>query len=111
MSEQLLGSGAVAGRARGPAFVVRAESEAVDATSGSVVVVRVFHPYFAPVLRRVSGLVVEEGGLLQHAVILAREFAVPTVVGVRDATALIETGMWVSLDGETGTVEFDGLAQ
>ena len=107
MSHSLTGTGAVAGRAKGPAFVVEAESGAIDVGAGAVMVVRVFHPYFAPVLGRIVGLVVEEGGLLQHAVILAREFDIPTVVGVGGATQQIATGVHLMLDGTTGTVTME----
>lgn len=109
MSESLTGTGAVAGTAAGPAHVVLAESTAVEVKAGAVLVVRVFHPYFAPVLRRIAGLVVEEGGLLQHAVVLAREFGIPTVVGVRGATAHIASGAVLTIDGATGKVLLDGV--
>ena len=104
------GTGAVGGQAAGPAFVVRIDREAMRVDPGAVMIVSVFHPYLAPALRKVAGLIVEEGGLLQHAVILAREFRVPTVVGVRGATTQIATGAHVMLDGRTGEVEILGPA-
>jgi phosphohistidine swiveling domain-containing protein len=109
MTLSLSGTGAVPGRAVGPAHVVSAEGDAITVAAGAVMVVRVFHPYFAPVLRRIAGLVVEQGGLLQHAVILAREFSVPTVVGVGGATAEITSGVVVTVDGATGAVQLEGV--
>ncbi len=104
MNEGLRGTGAATGRVSGLAHVADIDGRVADVADGVVLVVRVFHPYFAPVLRRVTGLVVEEGGLLQHAVILAREFGVPTVVGVPHATNAIGSGDFVELDGSTGEV-------
>lgn len=108
MPFSMSGIGAVGGHARGPAFLVEVDSDAIEVTQGDVMIVKVFHPYLAPVLRRVAGLILEEGGLLQHAVILAREFNVPTIVGLKGATSQIAPGVLVVLDGRTGTVDIVG---
>jgi pyruvate,water dikinase len=50
-----------------------------------------------------AGLVIERGSLLSHAVVFAREYGLPTVVGVLSAGAL-EDGVWVRVDGSRGTV-------
>ena len=110
MTVSMNGIGAVGGQAAGPAFVVSMDRDAMHVDQGAVMIVSVFHPYLAPALRKVAGLIVEEGGMLQHAVILAREFQVPTVVGLRGATTLIATGASVILDGETGNVEIQDAA-
>ena len=108
MAVSMTGTGAVQGFASGPAYVVHNDRSATDVEVGAVMIVRVFHPYLAPVLRRVAGLIVEEGGLLQHAVILAREFHVPTIVGLPGATIRIRPGILVVLNGGTGEVEIVG---
>ncbi len=104
MTRHLTGVGAVPGRVSGPAHVVDLEAAALTARPGTILVVRVFHPFFAPVLPRITGLIVQEGGLLQHAVVLAREFGVPTVVGVGDAVTAISSGDLVTLDGSSGGI-------
>jgi pyruvate,water dikinase len=70
----------------------------------------VLHPYLAPTLPRLAAVVVEEGGLLQHATVLAREFGIPAVVALRGATHLIANGAWLEVDGRSGQVKVIGAA-
>jgi pyruvate,water dikinase len=49
-------------------------------------------------------VVTETGGLLSHAAVICREYAIPAVLGVPDATARIPDGAVVNVDGGTGTV-------
>ena len=58
-------------------------------------------PLFIPA----AGVVVETGGILSHAAIVAREYGIPAVAGIRGATALIPDGAIVTIDGTTGAVE------
>jgi rifampicin phosphotransferase len=71
---------------------------------GDVLVVRTLDPDLAPVLPRLGGLVAETGSFLSHLAILAREFGVPTAVGVEDAVARFPAGSTVLVDGTTGEV-------
>ena len=71
---------------------------------GAVLVVRILDPNLAPLLPRLGGLVAETGSILSHLAILAREFGVPTVVGVEDAVARFPAGTTVTVDGTTGEV-------
>jgi phosphohistidine swiveling domain-containing protein len=71
---------------------------------GAVLVVRTLDPDLAPLLPRLGGLVAETGSFLSHLAILAREFGVPTVVGVDDAIARFPAGSTVVVDGTTGEV-------
>ena len=59
---------------------------------------------WTPLLITAAAIIVETGGILSHASTVAREFGVPGVVMVRDATRLIETGQKISVDGRAGTV-------
>ncbi|CAN5397599.1 MAG: PEP-utilizing enzyme [Acidimicrobiia bacterium] len=104
LGEVMIGTGAAPGTAVGPAFVLTTDGDLAGAPPGSVLVARVLHPYFAPALPRVSAVIVEEGGLLQHATVLAREFGIPAVVAVGGATRLIATGTWLEVDGRSGRV-------
>jgi pyruvate,water dikinase len=73
-------------------------------TPGSVLVVRTLDPGLAPLLPRLGGLVAETGSFLSHLAILAREFGVPTVVGVAGAVDRFPAGTVVVVDGSTGEV-------
>ena len=66
---------------------------------------RVFtDPGWTPLFRTAGGLVMEMGGANSHGAVVAREYGIPAVVGVADATRLITTGQRVTVDGGAGTV-------
>lgn len=71
---------------------------------GSVLVVRTLDPALAVHLPRLGGLVAETGSVLSHLAILAREYGIPTVVGVPQAVERFEPGAVVLVDGSTGEV-------
>jgi pyruvate,water dikinase len=98
-SEAEGGRGAGGGRASG--VVLPADSLPAE---GAVLVVRTLDPSLASVLPGLRGLVAETGSVLSHLAILAREFGVPTVVGVEDAVKRFPPGTEVVVDGSTGEV-------
>jgi pyruvate,water dikinase len=49
----------------------------------------------------------ERGGMLSHGAILAREYGIPTVVGVQDATRRIQHGQVITVNGDRGVVEIE----
>ena len=49
-------------------------------------------------------MVTDTGGILSHSAIVAREFAIPCVVGVRHATEILQDGMILTVDGGQGTI-------
>jgi phosphohistidine swiveling domain-containing protein len=71
---------------------------------GEILVTRTLDPALAPLLPGLGGLVAETGSVLSHLAILAREFGVPTVVGVADAMEKFPAGSVVVVDGTTGEV-------
>lgn len=98
------GAGTGAGGGRGTGRVVQASARSRPAP-GDVLVVRDLAPELAPWLPGLAGLVAETGGTLSHLAILAREYGVPTVVGVHDATRRFPAGTHVVVDGTTGEVQ------
>jgi len=102
------GQGAVGGRTTG---TVRRELS--DLRSGDVLVVHHLDPKLASILPSLGGLVAETGSVLSHLAILAREYGVPTVVGVPDAVDRFPDGATVLVDGTVGEViilDADGVA-
>jgi pyruvate,water dikinase len=79
-------------------------TEAHRLAAGDILVTRQTDPGWGPVFPLISGLVMERGGMLSHGAIIAREFGIPSLVGVRDATRVIPAGATVSLDGDRGVV-------
>ena len=53
-------------------------------------------------MRRVAAIVTDQGGRTAHAAIVSREFGLPCVVGIKDATQRIANGMLVTVDGDRG---------
>ena len=98
----LHGIGASGGVATGPAAVLGDVRDAHRLHRGDVLVTRQTDPGWAPVFGLVSGLVIERGGLLSHGAIVAREFGLPCVVAVKNATERIEPGRQVTVDGDRG---------
>jgi pyruvate,water dikinase len=102
--KELRGVGACGGRVTGRAAVLRHVAEADQLARGDVLVTRQTDPGWGPVFFLISGLVIERGGMLSHGAIIAREFGIPCVVGVRGATEKIQTGATLTVDGDRGVV-------
>ncbi|MFC3995623.1 PEP/pyruvate-binding domain-containing protein [Nocardiopsis sediminis] len=99
----LTGTAAAAGRATGPARVVH-DPAGARVEPGEILVASTTDPGWTPLFLTVGGLVIETGSPMAHGPTVAREYGVPTVVGVRDATRRIRTGQVITVDGAAGTV-------
>jgi pyruvate,water dikinase len=100
----LRGIGASAGVVRGRARVVAGAEEFGRIGHGDIIVCHASNPSWVPVLAIAAGLVTDVGGLLSHAAVVAREFGLPAVVGVRGALLTIQDGREIEVDGIAGTV-------
>jgi pyruvate,water dikinase len=99
----LRGTGTSLGRVSGRAVVVE-NPAATRIRRGDVVVARHTDPGWTPIFSLIGGIVTEEGGLLNHCSIVARELGIPSIVGVSRATQLIPEGSRVTIDGGAGLV-------
>jgi rifampicin phosphotransferase len=100
---ELRGDGVSPGVVSGRIRVVRS-IEMIGHLSGEIVVLSAIEPTLTPILPLVRGFVAEMGGLLSDAAILAREYGLPAVVNVRDATHRLRDGDRIELDGTTGLI-------
>lgn len=101
----LRGVGASPGLATGIAVVYQKLTDLpAQLPEGSILVLPCLDPAWTPLLRPVAGLVIERGGLLSHAAIIAREYGLPLVIGVPEATERIRTGESIKVDGDGGVV-------
>ncbi len=100
----LRGLGVSAGRARGTARVIRQPEEFGRLQPGDILVCPATDPAWSPLFPLVRGLVVEIGGQLSHGSIVAREYSIPAVVNVPQATSRIPDGATIELDAAAGTV-------
>ena len=72
---------------------------------GAILVCPFTEPGWIPVLDRVAGVVTETGGLLSHAAVICREYGIPAVLGVPEATQRIPDGRTVVVYGSDGYVD------
>jgi pyruvate,water dikinase len=100
----LLGTGASAGVVRGEARIALGPQDFARIRPGDIIVCPSSNPSWVPVFTIAGGLVTNTGGVLSHAAVVAREFALPAVVGVADATRTIRDGQTIEIDGTEGTV-------
>jgi rifampicin phosphotransferase len=100
----LRGIGAVRGRYRGVARVIRGEEDFDRLQHGDVLVCPMTSPAWSALFPSVGALVTDHGGVLSHPAVIAREYGVPAVVATRTATEVIPDGAVVTVDGDAGTV-------
>ena len=93
-------SGIVEGRAR-----VITDLSAADLSAGDILVTVFTDPSWTPLFVSIKGLVTEVGGLMTHGAVIAREYGLPAVVGVENATRLIRDGQRIRVNGTEGYIE------
>ncbi|MFF4031086.1 rifamycin-inactivating phosphotransferase [Streptomyces sviceus] len=93
-------TGTVEGRAR----VILDMAEA-DLEAGDILVTTFTDPSWSPLFVAVAGLVTEVGGLMTHGAVIAREYGLPAVVGVEQATRRIRDGQRIRVHGTDGYIE------
>jgi len=93
-------SGVIEGRAR-----VILNMEGADLEDGDILVTSFTDPSWTPLFVSIKGLVTEVGGLMTHGAVIAREYGLPAVVGVENATKLIKDGQRIRVHGTEGYVE------
>jgi rifampicin phosphotransferase len=100
----LIGLPVSAGTVEGRARVVLDMADA-DLGPGDILVTAYTDPSWTPAFVAISGLVTEVGGLMTHGAVIAREYGLPAVVGVENATRLIRDGQRIRLNAAVGYVE------
>ncbi|MFJ7469486.1 phosphoenolpyruvate synthase [Peribacillus frigoritolerans] len=93
-------SGVIEGRAR-----VILNMEDADLEDGDILVTTFTDPSWTPLFVSIKGLVTEVGGLMTHGAVIAREYGLPAVVGVENATKLIKDGQRIRVNGSEGYIE------
>jgi pyruvate,water dikinase len=100
----LRGLAASPGLYEGPARRVSGPSEFGRIVQGDVLVTEATSEAFNILLPLLGAIVTDNGGLLSHSAIVAREYGIPGVVGTREATVRIADGVRVRVDGDAGEV-------
>ena len=103
-SSVIKGSTANKGLAKGKAKIVFEESQLSKVKEGDILIATMTTPNFLPAMQKASGFVTDEGGLLCHAAIVAREMNKPCVVGTRIATKSLKDGDMIEVDASKGII-------
>ena len=93
------------GKIEGLARVVETLEEAYVLQRGEILVARYTNPSWTPLFNLAGGIIIEEGGLLSHGAVVAREYGIPAVLRIEGATRTFRTGQRLRIDGSSGTVE------
>lgn len=93
-------SGTIEGRAR---VILNMEDARVE--DDDILITSFTDPSWTPLFVSIKGLVTEIGGLMTHGAVIAREYGLPAVVGVENATKLIKDGQRIRVNGTDGYVE------
>ena len=101
---QLLGQPAGAGISKGKARVIKDPSDLGQFKAGEILICDAVDPNMTFVVPLSEGIVERRGGMLIHGAIIAREYGLPCVTGVPEATTLIKTGDSITVDGYLGIV-------
>jgi pyruvate,water dikinase len=99
----LVGSPVSPGIAEGVVHVVL-DPRNTRLTPGEILVCPGTDPSWTPLFLAAGGLVMEVGGMMTHGAVVAREYGIPAVVGVDQATQKLHTGQLVRVDGSSGRV-------
>lgn len=102
--EVLKGTPVSRGVIEGPAHIVRSVSDANELKAGDIMVAEYTDTGWTPYYSQISGLVTEIGAAISHGAVVAREYGLPLVSNINNATELIREGDWLRLDGSEGTV-------
>jgi phosphohistidine swiveling domain-containing protein len=103
-SRQLTGQPAGPGVAKGKARVIRQHMDLEDFTHGEILVCDAVDPNMTYIVPLAAAVVERRGGMLIHGAIIAREYGLPCVTGIADATLLLQTGDLLTVDGYLGIV-------
>jgi len=101
--ESVRGTGVSAGLAKGPVRVLAVDSMD-ELEPGEVLVTAFTDTGWTPFFSYAAAVVVDTGGEMSHAAVVAREFGIPCIVGTLTGSAVMKTGQIVEVDGKSGVV-------
>lgn len=100
---EIVGTAVSSGLVTGPIKVLHSPDEK-PLERGDILVARATDPGWTPLFVNAAAVILEVGGMLQHGALVAREYGLPCVTGVKDATKIWEDGTIVEVDGTNGIV-------
>ncbi len=103
--KKLKGQVAFRGSAKGKVKILQYKHQISDFPEGAILVTEMTSPDFVPAVKRCSAIITDEGGIICHAAIVAREFKIPCIIGTKFATEILHDGDLVEVDAEKGIVK------
>ena len=100
----LVGNPVSAGVVEGTVHVIH-DPHTETLSPGDILVAPFTDPGWTPLFINAGGLITEVGGAMTHGSVVAREYGIPAIVGVSDATKTLHTGQRVRVDGNRGVIE------
>ncbi|MEK7084836.1 MAG: PEP-utilizing enzyme [Patescibacteria group bacterium] len=92
------------GVVQGRVIVLKTSADIARVQSGDILVANTTHPNYLPAMKKAAAFVTNEGGMISHAAIVARELGRPCIVGTKNATDVLKEGDVVEVDAERGIV-------
>lgn len=103
-ASELMGFAVSPGQVTAPACVIHSPADFSKMRAGCILVCATTTPAWTPLFSQAVGLVTDIGGILAHGSIVAREFGLPAVMGIGNATQRIQDGQVITVDGTSGKV-------
>jgi len=101
---EIKGQSAMPGVMKGRVHIALLPADSHNLEAGEILVCSMTSPEYLPAMRRAAAFVTDEGGLLSHAAIIARELGKPCIVGTKIATKVLKDGQLVEVDANKGIV-------
>lgn len=105
---QFKGVAACFGRVKGRIKIALSSKQAKSLKSGEILIAPATSADFVPAMRRAAAIITEFGGITSHAGVIAREFSLPCIVGVKNITKRLKDGDVVEVDANKGIVRLLG---
>lgn len=101
---KLKGTPASSGKAQAKVCLVKSFKELDRVLAGTILVTHSTDIAFSPIFPLISGIITEVGGLISHGAVVAREYGLPSVIGIEHVTSILEDGEEILLDADNGTI-------
>jgi phosphoenolpyruvate synthase/pyruvate phosphate dikinase len=102
---EIKGAVSFKGLVRGKVRVVRNFKDLPSVEEGEILVTEMTNPDYVPTMKKVIGIITDEGGVTCHAAIVSRELKIPCIVGTKISTQVLKNGDMVELDANTGIIK------
>jgi phosphohistidine swiveling domain-containing protein len=104
-ADKISGQTGSPGKVKGKVVIVPTDNLQIPFAEGSILVCEVTTPDYVPLMQKAAAIVTDQGGILSHAAIIARELKKPCIVSTGDATKKLKNGQIVTVNADKGIVE------